>query len=131
LQPNAERQWGKMTAAQMLAHCSIPLEQATGKTPFKDESNFFTKTIIRWVVFRNVKKGAFTKNSPTAKSFYVTNERDFAVEKKRLLDNIAEFFAKGQNGHLMPHPAFGSFTKEEWGQLMHLHLAHHLTQFSA
>jgi len=31
LTPNAERQWGKMDAAQMMAHCSAALEVATGK----------------------------------------------------------------------------------------------------
>jgi Ca2+-binding EF-hand superfamily protein len=28
-----------------------------------------------------------------------------------------------------PHPAFGSFTKEQWGQLQYKHLDHHLKQF--
>ena len=130
LQPNAERQWGKMDIAQMLAHCCIPLEQGTGKVPFHDDSNFISRTLIKWVVLRSIKKGSFGKNAPTAKSFYVTDERQFTVEKQRLLATLAEFYEKGQNGHLMPHPAFGSFTKDNWGQLMHLHLHHHLTQFS-
>lgn len=131
LQPDSQRQWGKMDVSQMLAHCSIPIEQATNKVPFKDESNFLSKTIIRWVVLRSVKKGTFGKNLPTAQGFYVTDEHKFALEKKRLLDNLADFYAKGQNGHLMPHPMFGQLTNEQWGQLTHLHLQHHLTQFSA
>ncbi len=28
-----------------------------------------------------------------------------------------------------PHPAFGPFTKEQWGQLQYKHLDHHLKQF--
>ena len=131
LQSNAERQWGKMTIAQMLAHCSVSLEQATGKTPFKDESNFMSKTVIKWFVMRSIKKGAFGQNLPTVKSFYVTDEREFTLEKQRLLDNLIDFYAKGQYGHLMPHPGFGAFTNEQWGQLTHLHLDHHLSQFSA
>ena len=35
LEPSAERQWGKMAAAQMMAHCSNALEVATGDRPRK------------------------------------------------------------------------------------------------
>ena len=131
LKPDSERLWGKMDSAQMLAHCSVPLEQGIGKATFVDESNFFSKTVIRWFVFRQIKQGTFGRNLPTAKSFYVTDEHQFTTEKQRLLNNLADFYHTGQNGHLMPHPIFGNFTKEQWGQLMHLHLHHHLTQFSA
>ncbi len=31
LQPMAERQWGKMDAAQMMAHCSAALDLASGR----------------------------------------------------------------------------------------------------
>ena len=31
LQPAAERQWGKMDVAQMMAHCSAALDMASGK----------------------------------------------------------------------------------------------------
>ncbi|MBL7817534.1 MAG: DUF1569 domain-containing protein [Saprospiraceae bacterium] len=130
LQPDSPRQWGKMDIAQMMAHCSVPLEQATGRTPFKDESNFLSRTLIRWVVFNSIKKGRFGRNAPTAKSFYITDERQFAFEKERLLSNIKDIYEKSHKGGLMPHPAFGEFTTEQWGQLMHLHLDHHLTQFS-
>jgi hypothetical protein len=31
LQPAAQRQWGKMNAAQMLAHCTVTLETPLGE----------------------------------------------------------------------------------------------------
>ena len=31
LQPGSPRQWGKMDAAQMMAHCSITMEIASGR----------------------------------------------------------------------------------------------------
>ena len=31
LQPVSERQWGKMDAAQMMAHCSITMDIASGR----------------------------------------------------------------------------------------------------
>ena len=131
LTPENARQWGKMDIAQMLTHLNIVLEQVVGKTPFKDESNFLSRTLIKWVVMRMVKKGSFGKNSPTAKTFIVTDARVFETEKQRLLENLTAFYDKGQQGKLPPHPAFGTFTKEEWGTQQYLHLHHHLTQFSA
>ena len=131
LQPNAERLWGKMDVAQMLTHCSVAMEQAIGKTPFKDESNFLSRTLVKWFVLRNIKKGSFGQNLPTVKSFYVTDEHQFAIEKKRLLDNLTELHIKGQTSPLMPHPGFGSWTNAQWGELVYLHFDHHLKQFSA
>ena len=29
-----------------------------------------------------------------------------------------------------PHPVFGSFTPEQWGQMQYKHLDHHLRQFN-
>lgn len=131
LKLDSERQWGKMDIAQMIAHCNVPIEQGTGKAPFKDESNFLSKTLIRWVVLNKIKKGNFGKNLPTTKNFTITDERDFNKEKQRLLENIEDFYTKGNQGVLNRHPAFGVFTNEQWGSLMYVHLDHHLKQFSA
>jgi tetrahydromethanopterin S-methyltransferase subunit G len=127
---DSEKQWGKMDVAQMLAHCNIPLEQATGKAPFKDESNFVSKTLIRWVVLNKIKKGDFGKNQPTVPSFVIVDEKDFNTEKQRLLNNIDDFYDKGNKGVLSRHPGFGAFTNEQWGSLVYVHLDHHLKQFS-
>jgi Protein of unknown function (DUF1569) len=130
LKPDAQRQWGKMDVAQMIAHCNVPIEQATGKVPFKDESNFISRTLIKWLVFSNVKKGSFGKNAPTVKSFVISDPKDFEKEKQRILQNLEEFYAKGNQDGLNPHPGFGKFTKDNWGELMYVHLDHHLKQFS-
>ncbi len=131
LKIDSEKQWGKMDVAQMLAHCNILIEKATGKIPFKDESNFISKTLIRWVVLHKVKKGDFGKNAPTAPSLVIADEKDFNKEKQRLLENVEEFYTKGNQAELGRHPAFGSFTNEQWGSSQYVHLDHHLKQFSA
>jgi Protein of unknown function (DUF1569) len=129
LQASNIRQWGKMDIAQMLAHCSIPIEEATGKAPAKDSSNFLSKTLIKWVVLR---KKPFGRNLPTVPSFVVTDERVFEEEKQRLLNNVKAFYEKGQkHGEFAPHPGFGKLSKEDWGFLTWKHLEHHLQQFSA
>jgi Protein of unknown function (DUF1569) len=128
---NNVQQWGKMDIAQMLAHCCVPLEQAMGKVPFVDESNLFSKTVIKWVVLRMIKNGSMNRNSPTAKSFVVADPRVFDKEKQRLLATIKDFYDKGLTSEIGRHPGFGMMTNEQWGGLVHLHLDHHLKQFSA
>lgn len=123
------RQWGKMDIAQMLAHCNILIEQALGKVPSNDKSNFLTKTLIKWVVLQ---KKPFGRNLPTIPTFVVTDEREFDTEKQRLLNNLKEFYGKGQKiGEFAQHPGFGKLSKEDWGYLIWKHLDHHLQQFSA
>lgn len=131
LRPDSVRQWGKMDVAQMMAHCSHPLEQATGKSPAKNESNFFTRVVIRWFVLRMVKQGSFARNAPTSPSFVIADKRAFDAEKTRLLQNLRDFYAKGQQGELGAHPSFGKFDNQQWGSITYVHLDHHLKQFSA
>jgi hypothetical protein len=131
LKVDNRRQWGKMELAQMLTHCNLSLEQAMGKIPFVDESNFFLKTVIKWLVLRMIRKGKLGRNSPTSKVFVVADVQVFDKEKKRLLENIKEFQKKDLATDLRPHPSFGAWTNEQWGTLQYLHLDHHLQQFSA
>ena len=129
MQPTNMRQWGKMDIAQMLAHCNVPIEEAIGKTPLQDSSNFLSKTLIKWVVLR---KKPFGKNLPTVPTFVVTDERIFEKEKQRLLENVKIFYEKGQkHGEFAPHSGFGKLSKEDWGYLTWKHIDHHLQQFSA
>jgi Protein of unknown function (DUF1569) len=129
LQATNTREWGKMEIAQMLAHCSVLIEEAVGKTPTTDSSNFLSKTLIKWAV---LSKKPFGKNLQTLPIFVVADERIFEEEKQRLLENVKIFYEKGQkHGEFAPHPGFGKLSKEDWGFLIWKHLDHHLQQFSA
>ncbi len=127
LQPNSQRLFGRMEAAQMMAHCSLQIETALGKTSRPDVGTFFTKHIIRRVLPFMTKIPMGTK---TSNSLVVKDERNFDVEKKRLLDNIEQAHLHGVKGNWHPHIAFGKMSGKEWGHLIPLHLDHHLRQFS-
>jgi len=128
LQPDAARQWGKMTSAQMLAHCHQPLRVALGELPLK-------RSLIGFLFGRMAKKmllapKPWKPDMPTAPEFKVPDERDFAKEKASLLVLVKRF---GQAGPLgltkQPHPFFGKLTNDEWQALQWRHLDHHLRQF--
>jgi len=130
LEPQSERRWGKMTAPQMLAHCSVSMQWAVGEV-VPEKGAFFTRLVGRLVkpmVFRN--EDPLRQNSPTAKSLIVADERDLGKERERLSGLIDKFTAAGPAACTKhPHSFFGSLTPDEWAILMYKHLDHHLRQF--
>ena len=128
LPPTAARQWGKMDVAQMLAHCAAALEVGTGDRPRKQA--LVGKVLAPFVRGSVLGDKPFSRNSPTDPTFVITDSRDFAREKERLIELIARFAAGGaaSAGGQM-HSFFGRISGEEWGTLMYKHLDHHLGQF--
>jgi hypothetical protein len=132
LEPQTERRWGKMTAAQMLAHCSVSMQWAVGEVaPEKGAlTAHLIGRLVKPMVFRN--EDPLRKNSPTAKSLIVADERDLEKERERLSGLIDKFAAGGAEGCTKnPHSFFGKMTPEEWAILMYKHLDHHFRQFGA
>jgi hypothetical protein len=130
LGPQSERLWGKMTAAQMLAHCSVSMQWAVGElVPEKGPLPLrLMGRLVKPMVFRS--EDPLRKNSPTAKTLIVGDERDLGRERTRLSDLIDKFVAGGARECTRnPHTFFGKLTAEEWAILMYKHLDHHLRQF--
>lgn len=131
LTANNQRQWGKMNIAQMLAHCSIGFEIVIGKLPFEDYSNFITRTIVKIIVLKLVKKGDLGKNQTTFALYKIRDEREFETEKARLLEGIDAFYNLRDKDEIGRHPYFGSLSKDDWGAMQYVHTNHHLKQFSS
>jgi hypothetical protein len=129
LGPSSQREWGKMNAAQAMAHCAITMEWAVGDS---FAPRMFVGRILGPLVKSKVLKddAPIGRNSPTAKSLVVANERDLGQESQRLCALIDRFRDGGPQGCTKhPHTFFGTLTPEEWGRLMYKHLDHHLRQF--
>ena len=128
MRADAPRGWGKMTAAQALAHCAYAVECATGDIPTRQV--FMGKLIGRFFRKRLLGPEPFPRNSPTGTELVVRDERDFAREQQRLAADIRKFAELGPDSAArFPHGFVGRLTGEEWGRMMHKHLDHHLRQF--
>ena len=128
LKPDTQRLWGKMNAAQMLAHCSNAIEfpLSTDKLPRK----FLGRILGPFIKPTLVNDKPYKPSSPTAPNFVVEGERDFSTEKIRLTSYLKDFHQRGTAGmNPNPHPFFGTFTPKEWGITQYKHLDHHLKQF--
>lgn len=128
LRPDATRQWGKMSCAQMLAHCQQPLRVAVGELPLK-------RSLVGLLFGRMAKKkllapAPWKPGMPTAPEFVIRDQRDFAREHAALRALVKRFGEGGPAGLTKgPHPFFGPLTVEEWQGLQWRHLDHHLRQF--
>ena len=82
LQPTAQRQWGKMDAAQMMAHCSAALDMAAGRlNPPRMLIGRLIGSFIK-PIYSNDKP--FSQNNPTDPKLVVSDRRDFQREQEQL-----------------------------------------------
>ena len=130
LQLVAQRQWGKMDVAQMMAHCSGAMDMATGELILP--RLFIGRVLAPFIkpIYTNEKP--FAKNNPTDKKLVVSDQRDFIREQQQLKRKVRQFHEGGEAKCTRnPHPFFGSLTPQEWARGMYKHLDHHLRQFGA
>lgn len=132
LTPESQPQWGKMSVAQMLAHCCVSYEMVyeADKHPKPGAlGKFLLKAFVKNIV---VSEKPYKHNSRTAPAFLITDPRVFDTEKQRLIGylnkteqlGIAHF--DGKESH-----SFGPLNKQEWNNMFYKHLDHHLKQFGA
>ena len=129
LDENTKGLWGKMTVAQMLGHNNVTYEfvyEDIHPHPgaFK---KIFLKLLIKSFV---IGEKPYKKNSRTAPEFLVKDDKDFEVEKKRLVDYITKTQELGEGHfHNKESHSFGPLTQKEWNIMFYKHLDHHLGQF--
>ena len=128
LSPESKALWGKMNVSQMLAH-----SKEAFKVPLSDKKmpRMFIGLLMGWIFKKKLYNDEpWKKNLPTAPNFIIKDMRDFETEKAGLFELVDKFYNAGpDNVGKFPHPMFGNFTSEQWGQSMYKHLDHHLQQF--
>ena len=129
LRPQSERQWGKMDAAQMMAHCAKGMEIAVGDwRPPRLIIGRILGLVVKPMAFKE--EEPMRRNSPTIPGLEVLDARELEAERVRLCRLIDRFATAGPAGCTThPHSFFGRMTAEEWSMWMYKHLDHHLRQF--
>lgn len=121
--------WGTMQVSQMLAHCNVTYDMLfTDKYP---SPNFLVKALLKLFVKPTVVgEKPYKKLSQTAPAFLIKDERNFEIEKQKLLANISKTVDLGES-HFegKASNSFGNLSSKEWNNLLYKHLDHHLSQF--
>lgn len=127
LDENSTPQWGKMTVAQMIKHCTQWDEMALGKRKYKQ--SFLGRLFGIRALKDMMKDEPLKKNLPTVPGFKIKSHADFAEEKKKWLMLLDEYKDFSNEGFI--HPFFGAMTKENTGYVVYKHIDHHLRQFNS
>lgn len=129
LQADSKALWGKMSVNQMLAHCNVAYEMVYDTIHPKPKG--FVKLILKlFVKNKVVSDKPYPRNNQTAPQFIINGDRDFEIEKKRLIDyititqNLGKETFEGKESH-----SFGKLSSKEWNNMFVKHLEHHLSQF--
>ena len=126
LTPDGRPAWGRMTAAQMLAHLADPLKAAMGSKTVVAKTSALSNPIVRTLIIYCL---PWPKGAPTAPEFIHDREEPFEYNMSAFRATLEEFVASGGGARREPHPAFGQLSGKTWGRLVYRHLDHHLRQF--
>ncbi|NCD70639.1 DUF1569 domain-containing protein [Mucilaginibacter agri] len=125
LNENSMPLWGKMSAYQMLRHCSLWHEMALRQRTYKQAfiGRLFGKVALKSML----KDEPLKQNMPTVPSFIVKGEGDISSEKQKLISLIDDHAQCTNSGFI--HPFFGKMSLEQGIAIASKHLDHHLKQF--
>ncbi|WP_224996419.1 DUF1569 domain-containing protein [Cesiribacter sp. SM1] len=129
LKPDSQPLWGKMSVAQMLAHCCVMYEMVYEDKHKKPNAlmRFILKTFVKDAV---VNEKPYKQNGQTAPAFIIKEDKDFNTEKQRLIGYINRTQQLGgEHFDNKEYHSFGSLTRTEWNNMFYKHLDHHLRQF--
>jgi oxepin-CoA hydrolase/3-oxo-5,6-dehydrosuberyl-CoA semialdehyde dehydrogenase len=123
--------WGKMNAQQMVEHVSSFFKISNDKlhiqlvTPLEQLPKF-REFLLSEKEFRENTKAPVLPEEPLPVRFKTMNDALNDLEKE--VNYFFIFFADDPHKKTM-HPVFGELNFEEWVQLHHKHVKHHLKQF--
>jgi len=113
----------------MLAHCNVAynLVYEEGHPKASGIKKFMLKLFVKGIV---VSEKPYSKNSRTAPEFLISNERDFKLEKEKLISDLNKTQKLGKEYFEGKESiSFGAMTSKEWNNMFYKHLDHHLNQF--
>lgn len=129
--PDTPARWGRMRAADMLAHCTDWMRMATSELPVELVGPAIVRAplvrpVVQWLVLEVV---TLPRSSPTAPELVARPAGSVDAERTALLDAIARFARLAPEARGPAHPLLGEMTVSAWGRLGWKHLDHHLRQF--
>ncbi len=130
LTKDSKPRWGSMSVDQMLAHCNVTYELVYEPEKHKKVgglAKFLLKTFVKSKVVNEI---PYKQNIPTGPQFKVVGNKDFELEKKRLIGFIQKTQQLGSAAFEgKESSSFGKLTAQEWNNMFAKHLNHHLSQF--
>src|SRR5436305_2276145 len=133
LRRDTPRRWGRMTAHQMVCHCTDAFRNVLGERPTAPAkpNGPMRARLLKWVALygpmhwpRGIKTRpeADQEQGGTRPEDFERDIASLAQASDRFARNLASVSAR-------PHFMFGKLSEREWARWAYLHLDHHLRQF--
>jgi hypothetical protein len=130
LRSDSPRQWGKMTAHEMVCHLNDSFLVGAGEKHASPDTNFMKRSVVKWIALRSSMR--WPQGVATRPELLQGKGGTAPVEWNRdcalLVDGIRAFAAREK---FALHPIFGEMSREEWLIWAYRHVDHHLRQFGA
>ncbi len=130
VKPDSARQWGKMSAHEMLCHLSDSFRGVIGEREISPAKLPLPRPIMKWLILwapmkwpRNVKTRPEVEQGVGG-----TPPAEFESDRQALLDAMQRFCSTPDSTR-GPHPMMGPLDRREWMRWGYLHTDHHLRQF--
>lgn len=135
LTPESQRQWGRMSCAQMICHLADALRFVLGdRPPAPSRSTWLSRTVFRWIFLHTPMP--WPREVPTTPEIDQaagrgTTPGDFTRDRDVLIALMDRFLSLPADAALAPHSFFGPLTRRERERWVWAHTDHHLRQFGA
>lgn len=131
LKGDEKGRWGKMNAQQMIEHVSAFFKVSTQKIHFPlttpvEHLPKYKEFLLSEKEFRENTKAPVLPEEPLP--LHYSNLQEAKDQLKKSVDDFFEFF-KDDPSKTTLHPVFCQLNFNEWVQLHHKHITHHLKQF--
>ena len=127
VQVDSQRQWGKMSAPQMICHLSDSFRSALGEKPVSSVATLYSRTVMKWLALRLSKWPHDVRTRPEMDQEQGgTRPAEFAADVQDLRVLFDRFCAAHQ---FSDHPMMGPLSRTERMRWGYQHMNHHLRQF--
>ena len=133
LDPGTVPRWGKMNAQQMIEHVAAFFKVSTSKLKFplatpEEHLPKYKEFLMSEKEFRENTKAPAAVLPEEPLPLRHTSFEEALNELEKEVAEFTNYFSDDPAKKTL-HPAFGELNFEEWVQLHHKHVTHHLKQF--
>lgn len=127
--PTTPRQWGVMTAHEMVVHLADSFRAVLGMRQASAVDTWFSRSVMKWGALHTPMswpKGVPTRPEVDPKR-EGTKPAEFAADRDALVALMRQFVDPA--AVRTPHPFFGAMSEQDWMIWGYRHMDHHLRQF--
>jgi hypothetical protein len=134
VRPDSPRQWGRMSAPEMVCHLADAFRMALGEKPVAATSTLTQRTVLKWTALYLPLRwptGVLVTTPEIEQGGAGTAPGEFTRDVDGLLAVMGRFTSAVSTSGWPAHPFFGPMSRRAWMRWGYLHVDHHLRQFGA